>query len=115
MNLANWEALRARAQLIIDCTIAELPPQIRAEAQKVPCLFQQECEDDPEILGSYGHFELGEVSPAKGPIILYLVTITDYCDDEDLDFDSEVRLTYLHELGHHLGWDEEDLEARGLE
>ena len=22
--------------------------------------------------------------------------------------------TVLHEIGHHLGWDEEELEARGL-
>jgi predicted Zn-dependent protease with MMP-like domain len=26
-----------------------------------------------------------------------------------------VRVTYLHELGHFLGWDEEDLAARGLD
>jgi len=26
-----------------------------------------------------------------------------------------VRITYLHELGHYLGWDESDLEARGLD
>jgi predicted Zn-dependent protease with MMP-like domain len=26
-----------------------------------------------------------------------------------------VRLTYLHELGHFLGWDESDLEIRGLD
>ncbi len=30
-------------------------------------------------------------------------------------FDQEVRLTYLHELGHYLGLDESDLEKRGLE
>ena len=34
--------------------------------------------------------------------------------DEDADFEDEVRLTYLHELGHHFGWDEGDLEERGL-
>jgi len=27
----------------------------------------------------------------------------------------EVRVTYLHELGHYLGWDEDDLTARGLD
>jgi predicted Zn-dependent protease with MMP-like domain len=26
----------------------------------------------------------------------------------------ELRVTLLHEIGHHLGWDEDDLEERGL-
>jgi len=26
----------------------------------------------------------------------------------------ELRVTLLHEIGHHLGWDEDDLEQRGL-
>ena len=30
-------------------------------------------------------------------------------------FRDECRLTYLHELGHYLGWDEDDLTARGLD
>jgi predicted Zn-dependent protease with MMP-like domain len=30
-------------------------------------------------------------------------------------FRDEVRLTYLHELGHYLGWDEDELAARGLD
>ena len=114
MTPARWEELKAQAQAVVDKTIAKLPPDVLAEAQKVPVLFHEFCEEDPEILGIYGHFEPGEVSPANGPIILYLVTIDDYCADEGEDFADEVRLTYLHELGHHLGWDEGDLEARGL-
>jgi predicted Zn-dependent protease with MMP-like domain len=30
-------------------------------------------------------------------------------------FRKEVRLTYLHELGHYLGWDEDQVAAHGLE
>ena len=114
MTAARWEKLKARAQAVVDRTIAGLPPDVLAEAQKVPVLFHEFCEEDPEILGTYGYFEPGEVSPANGPIILYLETIEDFCADEGEDFEDEVRLTYLHELGHHLGWDEDDLEARGL-
>jgi predicted Zn-dependent protease with MMP-like domain len=114
MTSSRWEKLKARAQVVVERTMAELPPDILAEAQKVPVLFQEVCEEDPEILGTYGYFEPGEVSPANGPIILYLETIEDFCADESEDFEAEVRLTYLHELGHHLGWDEDDLEARGL-
>jgi predicted Zn-dependent protease with MMP-like domain len=115
MNRAAWETLVAEASRVIEATLAELPPEIRQEAGQVPCLFERICIEDPEILGTYGHFVPGEVSEANGPIILYLETIDDLCADEDADFADEVRLTYLHELGHHLGWDEDDLEARGLD
>jgi len=110
----SWEALKAAAGQIVGKTLAELPPEIRAEAEKVPVLFEEECEEDPEIMGTYGHFLPGEMSVANGPIVLYLLTIEDYCLEEGTEFADEVRLTYLHELGHHFGWDEGDLEERGL-
>jgi predicted Zn-dependent protease with MMP-like domain len=115
MTPAHWKKLEAEAQEVVGRTIAELPPEIRAEAEKVPCLFQAENEDDPDLLGIYCEFTPGMVSDANGPIILYLAALDDFCVDEGADFAEEVRLTYLHELGHHLGWDEGDLEARGLE
>ncbi len=96
-------------------TRAQLPFEIATEAAKVPVLFEEECADDPEILGRYGHFEPGEISTANGPILLYLAAIADFCEQEGSDFSEEVRITYLHELGHHIGLDEGDLEARGLE
>ncbi len=86
-----------------------------ARRKRFPAFSREECADDPEILGIYGHFVPGEVSEANGPIILYLLTIEDYCREEGVDFDAEVRLTYLHELGHHFGWDEDDLAERGLD
>lgn len=100
---------------MVETTIEELPPQIKTEAEKVPVLFEAECEDDPDILGIHsGDFTPGIKSGSNGPIILYLATIENLCDEECEDFDEQVRLTYLHELGHHLGWDEGDLEERGL-
>ena len=105
----------AVAQKVVEKTIAELPRDIAVEARHVPVLFEEECEEDPEILGHYGHFEPGEVSEANGPIILYLMAIDDFCFEEGEDFATEVRITYLHELGHHIGMDEGDLEERGLE
>ncbi len=115
MSPARWDKLTARAGLVIESAIAELPPEVRAEAKKVPVLFEEVCVDDPDILGTYGHFTPNEIGDANGPILLYLATIDAFCREEGEDFGEEVRLTYLHELGHHLGWDEDDLEARGLE
>jgi len=114
MTPARWELLKARAGCVVEQTIAELPREVLAEAKKVPVLFERESKSDPDILGSYGNFTLNEIGEANGPIVLYLAAIEDYCLDEGEDFATEVRLTYLHELGHHLGWDEDDLEARGL-
>ncbi|MEI9999317.1 MAG: metallopeptidase family protein [Verrucomicrobiota bacterium] len=114
MAFDRWDKLLAAAQKVVEKTIRELPPEIQAEARKVPVLFEEECYDDPEILGRYGHFEPGEVSEANGPIVLYLGTIDLFCREEGEDFPTEVRVTYLHELGHHIGFDEGDLEERGL-
>lgn len=114
MNPAAWEKLKALAAEVIADSIQEFPPEIRAEAEQIPVLFEKVCKDDPEILGIYGHFMPGEISEANGPIVLYLETIADFCDEEGEDFEEEVRVTYLHELGHHFGWDEGDLEERGL-
>jgi predicted Zn-dependent protease with MMP-like domain len=114
MTPARWEKLKARAEELVEKTIAELPSEIQVEALKLPCLFERKNADDPDLLGLYCDFAPGEVSEANGPIILYLAAIEEYCCEEGEDFASEVRLTFLHELGHHLGWDEGDLETRGL-
>ena len=114
MKRAHWDQLERTARHVVDEALAELPREIREAARAVPCLFQEWNEDDPDLLGIYSDFAPGEMSEANGPIILYLAAIEDYCLDEDADFADEVRLTYLHELGHHFGWDEGDLEERGL-
>ena len=110
----RWNRLKARAGRVIASTLAQLPAEIQAEARGVPCLFQDYNEDDPDLLGIYSEFAPGEVSEANGPIIIYLGAIEEYCAEEGGDFEDEVRLTFLHELGHHFGWDEGELEERGL-
>jgi len=37
------------------------------------------------------------------------------CEAEEDAYREEVRITFLHELGHYLGLDEGDLSERGLE
>ncbi len=53
--------------------------------------------------------------PLPPQIILFLENLWDQAEgDEDL-FCDEVHTTCLHELGHYLGLDEDDLCERGLE
>jgi predicted Zn-dependent protease with MMP-like domain len=114
MNRAKWERLERSAREAVEEALAELPAEIHGAARGIPCLFQEWSQDDPDLLGLYADFAPGEVSEANGPIILYLAAIDNFCDEEGEDFATEVRLTFLHELGHHFGWDEGDLEERGL-
>jgi predicted Zn-dependent protease with MMP-like domain len=54
-------------------------------------------------------------SPLPPQIILFLGNLWEFADADDAEFRREVRRTYLHELGHFLGLDEDDLDLRGLE
>jgi predicted Zn-dependent protease with MMP-like domain len=111
---SRWKELEQIARQAVAEALLELPKEIRSVAAQIPCLFQEWSEEDPDLLGLYCDFAPGEISEANGPIILYLAAIEDFCSDEGEDFSAEVRQTFLHELGHHFGWDEGDLEERGL-
>lgn len=103
-----------------------LPPEIRPLARKVPVHYEALPADDvtaegfePDILGLFtgnAHgTELAYDTPAPPQIILYLENLWDFAGHDVEIFRDEARLTYLHELGHYLGWDEDDLTARGLD
>jgi predicted Zn-dependent protease with MMP-like domain len=53
--------------------------------------------------------------PLPPQILLFLENIRDYAEGDESLYRDEVRLTYLHELGHYLGWDEDEVARRGLE
>ncbi len=108
----DWQDIEATARRVIRETIASLPDPVRQEAEAVPCELLQ-WSDDGESLGYFSGFEPDHLSDI-GVISLFLGEILDYCHQHHLPFENELRTTYLHELGHHLGWDEDDLEARGL-
>ena len=56
-----------------------------------------------------------QTAPAPTEIILYMENIWEYAGRRSPDFREEVRRTYLHELGHYLGLDEDDLFDRDLD
>ncbi len=107
----DWENLEARANRVV-CEVQDsLPAEIATIAVEVPCYVHQWSDD---ALGYCEQVVEGELNDCRGPIHLFMGNIMSYCQEEGLSFDDEVRVTYLHELGHILGWSEEDLEARGL-
>ena len=124
--MPSFAQLVTEAEKTVASARRRLPPEVASHAKALPVAYHdwpsEEIlgdEFEPDILGLFVGDPLG-VEPGLGNnvpahILLFLESIFDYADFDMAVFREEVRLTYLHELGHYLGWDEDDLEARGLE
>jgi predicted Zn-dependent protease with MMP-like domain len=104
----------------------QLPLEIRPLARDVAVHYERLPAADviaegfpADILGLFtgaAHgTELAHDNPAPPQILLYLENLWEFAEHDVDIFREEIRLTYLHELGHYLGWDEDQLTARGLE
>jgi predicted Zn-dependent protease with MMP-like domain len=116
LRLAETEVARAQSRL---------PAEVRAAANEC-AVFYETIDDtlhaddslDDDLLGLFEGLNRLDPLPS-GPddsprIRLFLDNLWDYSDGDELMFRREVRTTYLHELGHYLGWDEAQIEALGL-
>ena len=122
----NWDELKERAQAEIEATLDELPPPLRERARQLPVTFERVpnagLQADGIVADTLGLFtgpSFGDEEHAAAPlppqIILSLANLWDFCEDDEEIFLDEVHTTYLHELGHYLGLDEDELTKRGLE
>jgi predicted Zn-dependent protease with MMP-like domain len=73
---------------------------------------------DPLVLGLYSGTNLLEKSnqspePRLDRIEIFQRNVERVVNDKD-ELREELKVTLLHEIGHHLGWDEDDLAQRGL-
>jgi len=115
--------LMSEAGRVVEATVAELPSEIREVAAEIPVLLFEGMPGRfveeglaPDTLGLFEGGDLGEESEAgQARIYLFLENIFEYAEGDPSIFAEEVRVTLLHELGHLLGFDEEDLLERGLE
>ena len=120
----NWKNLETIALEEVEDTLAALPAPLREKAKKLPVTFERKPNAalrrdgiDADTLGLFTGPEFAEEEHATLPpqIILFLENIWEMVDGEEEFFREEVHTTYLHELGHYLGLDEDDLTERGLE
>ena len=119
--------LTAIARSVVTAAQRRLPAEVRTVAGQVPVCYESEPNDgilnegwEPDILGLFvGHEHGAELRddgvPLPPQILLFLDNLWDYAEGDEAVYRDEVRLTYLHELGHYLGWDEDEIAARGLE
>jgi predicted Zn-dependent protease with MMP-like domain len=109
----------------VGATQRALPANLRALARSVIVHYETlpdatvvDSGFPPDILGLFTGPAYGDTSgmePGTPQIMLYLNNLWDFAEGDEAVFKAEVRLTYLHELGHYLGWDEEEVAARGLD
>ena len=117
--------LRIASRQVASC-LRKLPDDVRSQVIRVPVLYRKkplpeepgQPQDDSTLglfVGTWLTDEAGAESvPLPQQIVLYLENIWDYSERNRRQFRRQVRLTYLHEVGHLLGWDEDKLQRRGL-
>ncbi|MEI6339946.1 MAG: metallopeptidase family protein [Verrucomicrobiota bacterium] len=114
----NFEKLSRIAKGVVEETLLDLPLEIRRATDEVPIFFELQPDEDDLASGvapdTLGLFDQGAPEAPAPRIRLWLENLWDFSEEVREVFREEVRTTLLHELGHFLGWDEEDLEERGL-
>ena len=88
-------------------------------ATEVPVFFvPTESSKDGALLGLFQGYSLLDGAPTEPDqmprITLFFDTLAQAANYRRGVFLREVRITYLHELGHYLGWDEEQIANVGL-
>lgn len=124
---------RKQFDKILEEVIAELPENVREMLAEVPVIV----EDEPskEILRDMNAFHEGEPSDlcglhsgipiteksvqdtdAQPPVILlFRGPIFRIVDGSEEELEEQIRITLLHEIAHHFGYSEEDLEKIGYD
>lgn len=107
----------------IEKTRSELPTPLRDALSEVAMVLEEFPSPAHKADGvesdQLGLFEGADATDPTSPqmprIVLWLGNLWDLAEAEEDAYREEVRVTFLHELGHYLGLDEDDLTERGLE
>jgi len=118
LSMRRFEELVARA-------VATVPARFREHLERVMVIAEEraprrvrrelELEPDEDLYGYYEgvpEIERGveDVAPMPDRIYVYRAPLVeDFGDDEDTLVD-EIRKTVLHEIGHHFGLEEPDMD-----
>ena len=116
------------ALLILEKLIAKFPKPLREAIDEIPIIVEDlpsresirtsEGTLHPDTLGLYTGVSLSDrshFSPYEFPSSIHIFrrNLERFSRDRG-ELEEELRITLLHEIGHHLGLDEEDVDALGL-
>ena len=112
---------------LVERALAELPEQFARHLEEVPVEIRQRptreqlkrvgLEEDELLLGLYDGVPLTmrsvEHSGVRPAVIYIFKEDVELASDSEEDLVEQVRTTVLHEIGHHFGMDEDDLDELG--
>lgn len=121
------EAVEGTIVATAEKVLSELPGRFKDLLAGVPILVEERPSEelvrdgfDPRALGLFSGPNQEERTlpgpvPAPTQIVLYAANLAAFADPTDAEeFEREVEVTILHELGHYFGLDENGVEALGL-
>jgi predicted Zn-dependent protease with MMP-like domain len=122
----TFDQLTLLASQVIETVQRRLPAGVREAALALPVICEPHPSSEliadglePDTLGLFvGHGHLGEIGdnqPMPPQVLLFVENIWELAEYDEVVYRREVRITYLHELGHYLGWDEDEIARQGLE
>ncbi len=116
--------LRLIAEEEVGEVIRQLPQKLRTASERVIISYEAAPTttdiEDGLIGDELGLFEGPSVIDDPGieevpRIRIFIANIWDWVDGNIEGYREEVATTLLHELGHYLGWDEDEIAERGLD
>lgn len=111
---------------LLDKVLGSLPRVIRDTVLEVPVLVEpkptreiaeREPAINPEVLGLFVGIPVGEKlrgGSGYGDVVLLFQKNLERAGQNRQEVSKEIKITLLHEYGHYLGFDEEELEHLGL-
>ena len=111
---------------LLDKVLASLPRVIREAVQEVPVIVEAKPTPEmaehapainPEVLGLFVGTSVGHkvfAGSGYGDVVLLFQKNLERVGRSRQEVSKEMKVTLLHEYGHYLGFDEEELEHLGL-
>lgn len=102
---------------LVDRALDGIPEELASLVENVVVLVEDEPPpDDPYLLGLYDGIALTErranESMEPDRIFIYRGPLTRMCETPE-ELEDEVRITVVHEIGHHFGIDDRRLHDLG--
>ena len=116
----------ADVEVIANAAYLTIPAQLRAQVDPVAILVvdfpddetldEMGCETAFDLLGLYQGVSLDRKSVTDTPrdvdrIFLYRRPLLDFWSESGEEFGHLVRHVLIHEIGHHFGYSDDDMEA----